>query len=103
MIPDPRDTIVALSSAPGPGGRAIVRVSGPGSLACALTRFRSVQPIDAKRRWCYAGQLYLDGVHSPLPADLYIWPGPKSYTGQDVVEIHTLSSPPLVDALLAHL
>src|SRR5262249_61018445 len=73
------------------------------SLACALTRFRSVQPIDAKRRWCYAGQLYLDGVHSPLPADLYIWPGPKSYTGQDVVEIHTLSSPPLVDALSAHL
>jgi len=25
MIPDPEDTIVALSSAPGPGARAIVR------------------------------------------------------------------------------
>ena len=29
MIPHPDDTIVALSSAPGPGGRAVVRVSGP--------------------------------------------------------------------------
>ena len=29
MTPHPDDTIVALSSAPGPGRRAIVRVTGP--------------------------------------------------------------------------
>jgi tRNA modification GTPase len=38
-----------------------------------------------------------------MPADLHVWPGPRSYTGQDVVEIHTLSCPPLVDLLIAQL
>jgi tRNA modification GTPase len=38
-----------------------------------------------------------------LPADVYYWPAPHSYTGQDVVEIHTLSSPPLVELLIAQL
>jgi tRNA modification GTPase len=30
-------------------------------------------------------------------------PGPKSYTGQDCVEVHTVSSPPLVDLLITTL
>ena len=37
----------------------------------------------------------------PLPADFYYWPGPRSYTGQDVVELHTLACPPLVDLVVA--
>jgi tRNA modification GTPase len=40
---------------------------------------------------------------SPLPADLYLWPAPASYTGQDVAELHLLSCPPLVDLLVAEL
>ena len=43
------------------------------------------------------------GVHSPLPATLYFFPGPRSYTGQDIAEIHTIGSPPLVDRLVADL
>jgi tRNA U34 5-carboxymethylaminomethyl modifying GTPase MnmE/TrmE len=35
MLPHPEDTIVALSTAPGPGGRAIVRLSGPAAFAMA--------------------------------------------------------------------
>ena len=45
MIPDPQDTIVALSSAPGAGGRAIVRLSGPDALRCAATRFTAADPL----------------------------------------------------------
>ena len=37
---------------------------------------------------------------SPLPGELYLWPGKRSYTGQPVAEIHTLGSPPLLEALL---
>ena len=40
---------------------------------------------------------------SPLPADLYLLPAPHTYTGQDVVEIHTLSCPPLLELLIAQL
>src|SRR4029078_138838 len=39
------------------------------------------------------------GVHSPLPADLYFWPAPRTYTGQELVALHTLASPPRVELL----
>jgi tRNA modification GTPase len=63
-----------------------------------------------------AGSLHLPALHSPMPCDLYLWggrpactkavagetPGPqvRSYTGQPVVEIHTIGSPPLLEMIL---
>jgi tRNA modification GTPase len=47
-----------------------------------------------------AGHCWLHGIAAPLPGELYLWPGSRSYTGQPVAEIHTLGSPPLLDALL---
>ena len=35
-----------------------------------------------------------------MPCDLYLWPGKRSYTGQPVAEIHTLGSPPLLEAVV---
>lgn len=35
-----------------------------------------------------------------LPSDLYIWPTARSYTGEPLVEIHTLGSAPVLDAVL---
>jgi tRNA modification GTPase len=49
------------------------------------------------------GTVRLSGVPSPLPADLYLWPAPRTYTGQDLAELHTVSSPPLVERLVADL
>lgn len=49
------------------------------------------------------GNLTLSGVHSPLPATLYFFPAPRTYTGQDIAELHTISSPPLVERLIADL
>jgi tRNA modification GTPase len=103
MTPDIEDTIVALSSAQGPGGRAIIRLSGSSSLTYALAFFTSDEPVATSSRRRYAGNLKLSGVHSPLPSDLYVWPGPRSYTGQDMTEIHTWSCPPLLDCLIAQL
>ena len=34
---------------------------------------------------------------------LYFFAGPRSYTGQDIAEIHTVGSPPLVERLVADL
>lgn len=93
------DTIVALASAPGPGMRAVVRLSGPtafevvGAVANQPVLERGIVPVG----------LTLSGVHSRLPADVYVMPGPRSYTGQNCAEIHTISSPPLVDLLIATL
>src|SRR5437879_3762915 len=100
--PDVRDTIVALSAAAGPGARAIVRLSGPAAVDVAAARWSGPELIRA-RRGLVSGTFALGGVVAPLLADVYVWPAPRSYTGQDVVEIHTLSCLPLLDLLLAGL
>lgn len=97
------DTIVALSSAAGPGARAVVRLSGAASRSIADRFFRSRGEITPGRRRWYAGEIHCPDIAVPLPADLYFWPAPFTYTGQDVAELHTLSCPPLVELLIAGL
>jgi tRNA modification GTPase len=103
MLPDLQETIVALSSAPGPGGRAIVRLTGPAALRVALTSFAPDDMLVPNRRRLYPGSLRLSGVLQPLPCDLYLWPSPRTYTGQELVELHTISCPPLIDLLISQL
>jgi len=99
MLPDLADTIVAVASAPGPGARGIVRLSGKDSFAIAAKLMQTDVP--SNQRCCLHGWLRLRSVAVPLPTDIYLWPGPHSYTGQSVVELHTISAPPLLDALVA--
>jgi tRNA modification GTPase len=98
------DTIGALASAAGPAARGIIRISGPDALNCLASWFDA----DDGPRWksargarCHAGRLDLDGLHSPLKVIVYAWPNGRSYTGQPLVEIHALGSPPLLEAILA--
>jgi tRNA modification GTPase len=100
---DLTDTIVALSSAPGPGGRAIVRLSGPDAVRIAAKVFSTSGTIRPNIRRLYEGTIALPGVSAPLPADLYVWPAPRTYTGQQLAELHFISSPPLVDLVVAQL
>jgi tRNA modification GTPase len=97
-----RDTITALSTPAGPGARAIVRISGPATVAVLTPLFVSPQPLVAGRRALLSGHLRLPDL-APLPADVYFWAAPHSYTGQDLAEIHLLSSLPLVDLVIAQL
>jgi tRNA modification GTPase len=103
MSLDLNDTIVALSSAPGAGARAIVRLSGPDAFRAVSTLFTSDEPIAFTRRRLFAGRVRLPGVASPLPAEMVVFPAPRTYTGQHVAELHTLGCPPLVDLLIAEL
>jgi tRNA modification GTPase len=103
MTPHTSDTIVALASAPGSGARAIIRLTGPDALAVAGRVCETEQRLDPPRRLLVPCRLSLPGVLQPLPGDLTVWPAPRTYTGQDLVEIHTLSSVPLVELLVAAL
>jgi tRNA modification GTPase len=38
-----------------------------------------------------------------LPVEILLWQGPRTYTGQDIVELHLPGAPPLVQAVLEHL
>jgi tRNA modification GTPase len=103
MLTHPDDTIVALSSAAGPGARAVVRLSGPAAFSVSSAGFHADETITPTLRRCYRGHLSLPSLATPLSADLYCWPGPRSYTGQDIAELHTISCPPLIDLLVAEL
>jgi tRNA modification GTPase len=103
MLPDPQDTIVALATAPGPGARAIIRLSGPAAFHVATSVFHADPGPDPTERRRHEGEIRLPDLHSPLPADLYVWPAPRTYTGQELAELHTLSCPPLVERVIAEL
>lgn len=90
--------IFALSSGPPPSAVAIIRLSGAGvfDVARRLTRRRALPPPrTAMLRSIHRsrdGQL-IDQVL------LLVFPGPASFTGEDMVEIHSHGSPAVVAAL----
>lgn len=88
-----RDTIVAISTPAGRGGLGVVRLSGERSreIAERVLRFRS------QRTWqAWHSQLteLLDSDNSTIDqAVVSFFEGPRSYTGEDVVEITCHGSP----------
>jgi tRNA modification GTPase len=101
---DTNDTIAAVASPPGPAPRGIVRLSGPSSVAIALDGFRPDRnlALPLRRAVFRAGSLQLDGLRPLLPAALALWPAPRTYTGQNVAEIHLVGSTPLLSLVLAN-
>lgn len=86
MTPSPTaDTIVALATAPGRAALAVLRVSGPDvkSIAARLAGARPLTPRRSELR-------PLVHPDSGIPLDRAVvtfFPGPGSYTGEDVLEI----------------
>ena len=48
----------------------------------------------------FAGSIRLPAPLGVVPCELLLWPGTRSYTRQPVAELHTIGSPPLLDAAL---
>ncbi|MCC2672575.1 MAG: mnmE [Armatimonadetes bacterium] len=90
--PTPADTIVAVATAPGEAGIGIVRASGPGALAGALCLFRRPDgvPLREAPRSHRVTYGYVRRAASEEKLDdcvLTYFAGPRSYTGEDVVEL----------------
>jgi len=83
-----RDVIAAISTPRGEGGIAMVRLSGAGALGVAKLVFRrSRQPFRAHPWRVYLG-VVCDAGGEPLDECLLTYfRGPRSYTGEDVVEL----------------
>jgi tRNA modification GTPase len=84
------DTIAAIATAWGEAGIAIVRLSGSNSRRIADKTLSLAAPLEeTPARSMRIGYL-LDENGDPLDQVLAVWfAAPKSYTGEDVVEIHT--------------
>lgn len=94
------EVIAAPATPPGRGAVAVVRVSGPDlqPLACELTGRSGWKPRYAH----YAAFLAADGSIIDRGLALY-FPAPRSYTGEDMLELHCHGSPVVVEMLLARL
>src|SRR5205823_712148 len=98
------DLIVAPATAHGPGARAILRLTGDKAWSTIRTLLHPKEDIPANiTQGRFPAQLRLPDFYSPLPVQVQAWAAPWTYTGQDLVEVHLISSPPLVQALLDHL
>ena len=85
------DTIAAIATPAGEGGVAIVRVSGPDAERIAAVLFTRTQEKNGKLR---SHTLYHGTIRDPGNRQvvdnvlLTIMRKPRSYTGEDVVEVH---------------
>lgn len=91
------DTIFALATAPGKAGVAVIRISGPAAFGVAGALAGSVPSVGTARL-----RKLLDGQGGHLDDALVLaFQGPRSFTGEDVVELHTHGSPATVKSVLA--
>lgn len=95
------DTIVACATPPGRGAIAIVRLSGGDAFTLAerMLRPRYAGTMDA---WKLTRCLVLPGPGGDAIDDVLAvrMPAPRTYTGEDTVEIHCHGSPLVVEAVI---
>jgi tRNA modification GTPase len=100
------DTIVAISTAAGPAARAIVRLSGPAAMELAAAVFAPADRFSLKHSPPFRrleGVAALAGAGICLPAAAYVFRAPRSFTRQDVVELHIPGNVQVASSLLAEL
>lgn len=97
------DTIAAVSTPPGTGGIAVIRVSGRDAIEVVSRIWRGKNLGDVPSHTIHLGTV-LDTADQPLDqAVAAIMRGPRSYTGQDTVELSVHGSPYIQRELLASL
>jgi len=80
------DTIVALATAPGIGALGVIRLSGPAAIEIANSLFHSKDLSAQPSHTLHVG-LLKNGDEILDEVVVSIYRAPKSYTGEDVVEI----------------
>ncbi len=97
------DTIAAVATPAGPGGIGIIRISGGLSAAIAARVFTTSRPVAAwESHHLYQGQITAADGEVVDEALAVLMRGPRSYTGEDVLELHCHGGPILLREVLAH-
>lgn len=94
----PVSTIAAIATPPGTGGIGIVRLSGPQAWPLAADLLANNRPFEAGRvchGWVHASDGSVIDEVIVLP-----FRGPKSFTGEDVIEIHGHGGEAVMRAIL---
>ncbi len=91
------DTIAAIATAKGEGGVGVVRISGPLALEIGKKITNKELP---PRLAVYSGFMGADAEAIDFGLALF-FPGPHSFTGEDVLELQGHGGPVVLDCLLA--
>jgi tRNA modification GTPase len=86
------DTIIALATPPGIGAIGIIRLSGDKAISIAAELFPAKDLLKQSSHTLHVGYL----IHNETPIDevvISLYKNPRSYTGEDVVEISCHGSP----------
>lgn len=93
-----RDTIIAPATPMVPAGVAVIRISGDDALEIGRKLFRTVKNIQERK--VYFGKI-VDRNGQPVDEGLFVFfKGPRSFTGEDTVEIHPHGSVPVVKKII---
>ena len=87
------DTIVALSTPPGPGGLGVIRLSGPDAVVLSSRLVTLAAQRSLKPRYASIGSLVDENRKTIDQVVLTYFAKPASYSGEDVVEISCHGSP----------
>jgi tRNA modification GTPase len=95
-MPPVTETIAAVATAQGRGGVGIVRVSGP----LASTLAQAICQRELKPRYAHYGPFFADAEQVLDEGLALYFPGPHSFTGEDVLELQGHGGPVVLDLLL---
>ncbi len=93
------DTIVALATAPGIGAIGVIRISGKQAFPVINSLFPSKDLEAQASHTLHVGYLK-DGENALDEVVLSLFKGPKSYTGEDTIEISTHGSPYIIEKVI---
>ena len=92
------DTIVAAATPFGYSGVALIRISGPDALVYAKRSIKLSEPIERR-----ATSVNFYDKNGDVIDNLIItsFRGPRSYTGEDVVEFSCHGSPAIIEEIIS--
>lgn len=93
------DTIVALATAPGLGAIAVIRLSGTKAIEITASVFSKKSLVHQASHTVHFGKL-MNGSEVVDEVVVSIYRAPKSYTGEEVVEISCHGAPMIQDQIL---
>jgi tRNA modification GTPase len=92
----PRETIAAIATAQGRGGVGIVRISGP----LALSAAQAIVGKNLQPRYAHFGAFQDENGDAIDEGIAVYFPGPNSFTGEDVFEMQGHGGPVVLDMIL---
>ena len=101
VVHTPDDPIAALATPAAPSALAVIRVSGPGSLAMLCRLLRGGPGLEAAPGRTLHLRTVRDGEEDVDQVMVAVYRAPRSYTGEDRAELFCHGSMPVIQRVLA--